>query len=84
MFGGPVEPPLSFLRKQLPVEQQVKIVRGRIVIDEARGAAREAVPSPDWVPWSLPTTCGQRPTGLDVVEQIWPFRPTRGKAKVRL
>ncbi len=40
---------VDFLRKQLRVEQQVKIVRGRIVIDKPKGGRTRAVPLPEWV-----------------------------------
>ena len=40
---------IDFLRKRLRVEQQIKLVRGRLIVDKPKGGRTRAVPLSDWV-----------------------------------
>lgn len=56
---------VDFLRKQLRVDQQVKLVRGRLVIDKPKGGRTRAVPLPEWVAKELARHLSRFPTGHD-------------------
>lgn len=56
---------VDFLRKQLRVNQQVKIVRGRLIIDKPKGGRTRVVPLPDWVADGLARHLRQFPAEHD-------------------
>ena len=56
---------VDFLRKQLRVQQQVKIVRGRLTIDNPKGGRTRVVPLPDWVADELAQHLRQFPVDHD-------------------
>lgn len=56
---------IDFLRKQLRVEQQVKLVRGRLVIDKPKGGRTRTVPLPEWVAVELAEHLRRHPAGHD-------------------
>ena len=59
---------IDFLRRQLHVEQQVKIVRGQLVLEPPKGGKTRSVPLPDTVAAELAEHLRRYPTeGKDLV-----------------
>ena len=56
---------VDFLRQQLHVEQQVKIVRGRITVDRPKGGRTRTVPLPEWVAVELAEHLRRHPPQAD-------------------
>lgn len=56
---------IDFLRKQLRVEQQIKLVRGRLVVDKPKGGRTRTVPLSGWVAVELAEHLRRFPAGHD-------------------
>jgi integrase len=56
---------VDFLRRQVHVEQQVKIVRGVLVLEAPKGAKTRTLPLPDIVATELAQHVGRNPVGDD-------------------
>ena len=56
---------IDFLHKQLRVEQQVKLVRGRLLIDKPKGGRTRTVPLSEWVAVELAEDLRRFPAGHD-------------------
>ncbi|MDZ7734577.1 MAG: site-specific integrase [Acidimicrobiia bacterium] len=64
VFGLRVQD-VEYLRRRLQVQQQVKLVRGRIEIDKPKNRRTRTVPLPDWVAVELTEHLRRRPAGED-------------------